>query len=528
MDADDRQVMTESEPGEARPTSVLVHLSGSQRGYSHRLSANEIKIGSGPGMDLQLPLDTEPLPEPHHATLRCRGTTYEVVAEGDSKVWVNGEQVKRFTLASGDVLEIGRDGAVLRYRVYDAGIAPYKTMTQVFSDCLDCARNSDRGPVGKAAMVLTDLPKQLATQTARTFRVSVATVLILLAFGGVLLARRSAQLEQRLADEMTRVEGLAELLERTQTQGLTSEDLGDLFAELQSSVSTARDRLDALEERSGAEARVIRAASRSTVFVQGSYGFVQPESGLPLRLVLGPRGLPIRNPAGEPAISVDGTGPPLEVFLTGTAFVVSPDGLLLTNRHVASPWGFDPAGRALLARGFEGSMTRFVGYLAGVAEPFDLELVSASDDADLALLCCVVGGEADYLPLAEGAPEPGDAVIVIGFPLGIRALMARTNPEFVEDLRDAGVTDFWEVAQRLSRAGHVTPLASLGIVGQVTTQNVVYDAETTSGGSGGPVLSLDGQVVAINTAILPEFGGSNLGVPAARARELLSATARPR
>ena len=166
-------------------------------------------------------------------------------------------------------------------------------------------------------------------------------------------------------------------------------------------------------------------------------------------------------------------------------------------------------------------MTRFVGYLPGVAGRFELELVLASDEADLAVLCCVISGEADYLPLAEGPPEPGEAVVVIGFPLGIRALMARTSPEFVEGL--AGVTDFWAVAERLSRAGHVTPLASRGIVGQVTTQNVVYDAETTSGGSGGPVLSLDGQAVAINAAILPEFGGSNLGVPAARARELLSA-----
>jgi S1-C subfamily serine protease len=182
----------------------------------------------------------------------------------------------------------------------------------------------------------------------------------------------------------------------------------------------------------------------------------------------------------------------------------------------------------MLAAGFEGRMMRFLGYLPGVAEPFDLELVSASDEADLALLCCVVGSEAEYLPLAEGRPEPGEAVLVIGFPLGIRALMARTRPEFVEGLRNAGVTDFWEIAERLSRAGHVTPLASRGIVGQVTTQNVVYDAETTSGGSGGPVLSLDGQVVAINAAILPEFGGSNLGVPSARARELLSAVERPR
>ena len=528
MDVDDRGVRTESGPGEPRPTPVLVHLSGSIRGHSHPLSGNEIKIGTGAGMDLRLPLDTELLPAPHHATLRCRGATYEVVAEGDSEVWVNGEQVNRFTLASGDVLEIGRDGAVLRYRVYDAGVAPYKTMTQVFSDCLDCARNSDRSPVGKAAMVLTDLPKQLATQTNRTFRLAVMTVLILLGSGTVLLARRSAQLEQRLADEMTRVEGLAELLERARTQGLTSEDLGDLFAELQSSVLTARDRLDALEERSGAEARVIRTASRSTVFVQGSYGFVQPESGRPLRLVLGPGGRPIRNLAGEPAISVEGKGPPLAVFLTGTAFVVSPDGLVLTNRHVARPWEFDTTARALLARGFDGRMTRFVGYLPGVAGRFDLELVLASDEADLAVLCCVISGEADYLPLAEGPPEPGEAVLVIGFPLGIRALMARTSPEFVEGLGEAGVTDFWEVAERLSRAGYVTPLASRGIVGQVTRQNVVYDAETTSGGSGGPVLSLDGQVVAINSAILPEFGGSNLGVPAARARELLSATEPPR
>ena len=120
MDVNDRPVLTQNQPGEARPTSVLVHLSGSRRGHSHLLAGNEIKIGTGPGMDLRLPLDTEPLPAPHHATLRCRGATHEVVAESGSEVWVNGEQVIRFTLASGDVLEIGRDGAVLRYRVYQS------------------------------------------------------------------------------------------------------------------------------------------------------------------------------------------------------------------------------------------------------------------------------------------------------------------------------------------------------------------------------------------------------------------------
>ena len=43
---------------------------------------------------------------------------------------------------------------------------------------------------------------------------------------------------------------------------------------------------------------------------------------------------------------------------------------------------------------------------------------------------------------------------------------------------------------------------------------------TTHGGSGGPVIGLDGRVVAVNSAIIPEFTGSNLGVPAAEAMRL--------
>jgi S1-C subfamily serine protease len=55
----------------------------------------------------------------------------------------------------------------------------------------------------------------------------------------------------------------------------------------------------------------------------------------------------------------------------------------------------------------------------------------------------------------------------------------------------------------------------------VTRAAVVYDAETTHGGSGGPVLDINGNVIAVNAAIIPEYGGSNLGVPADRVRSLL-------
>jgi len=85
--------------------------------------------------------------------------------------------------------------------------------------------------------------------------------------------------------------------------------------------------------------------------------------------------------------------------------------------------------------------------------------------------------------------------------------------------------DIWAVARFLSEAGHIKPLATRGIVGQATSEAVVYDAETTGGGSGGPVIWLNGEVVAVNKAILPEFGGSNLGVPVKHVRELLANSA---
>ena len=78
------------------------------------------------------------------------------------------------------------------------------------------------------------------------------------------------------------------------------------------------------------------------------------------------------------------------------------------------------------------------------------------------------------------------------------------------------------MAERLSESEFIRPLSSRGIVGQITAATVVYDADTTHGGSGGPVLDINGEVVAVNTAIIPEYGGSNFGVPVEHVRRLLA------
>ena len=74
--------------------------------------------------------------------------------------------------------------------------------------------------------------------------------------------------------------------------------------------------------------------------------------------------------------------------------------------------------------------------------------------------------------------------------------------------------------RRLSEEGRIGPLVTRGIVGQVSSAAVVYDVVKTSAGCGSPVVGLDGQVVAVNVAILPEFGGPNLRVSDEHTRKL--------
>lgn len=397
---------------------------------------------------------------------------------------------------------------------FEKDLDPQRRMTPT-PDCSDAN-----------APPITRTPSNLfGESTARAtfwFRSGVVGMFALLAFSTVALSHRNLELERRLTDGEARVTDISSLLERTERRAITQEHLGTVQAGLESDLSSTVRRVAALEARSQAVTRTIAAVSPSVVFLQGAYGFVEEGSGRPLRYVLGANGKPIATPRG-PAVSLNGTGPVIEAQFTGTAFVTTSDGLLLTNRHVAVPWEDDKSVEAFSSKGLVPVIRRFVGYLPDIEEPFDVTLVSVSDESDLAVL---KGGsipsEVPALELSTVRPQPGDEVIVVGYPTGFRALLARTEKRFLDDLGAEGELDAWTVAEQLSKTGSISPLATRGIIGQVTETMVVYDAETAQGGSGGPVLTADGKVVAINTAILPEFGGSNLGVPVARALPLLA------
>lgn len=500
---------------------VVVHLSGPRRGTAHALRAPSLRIGTSRAAEIAFPPDTSPVRE-LHAVLERSGRAYRIRAGPGSVVRVNGDTVDRRMLRSEDVIELGDGGPLLRYRVRGDGGVRYKSMSVALRDCFDGARHGSDTPWGRLGLFLGSLPRELLTQTAPWSRTLVLVVLVGLVTSTTLLAVRSWRLERRLESEAARLQAATRLLEETERERLAPEELERIRAELSGDLS---ERISALEARGEAVPAVIEAASRSVAFVQGAYGFLDPDTGRPLRTVVGPDGRPLSGPGGQATVSPDADGPVLEMWFTGTAFVVDERGLLLTNRHLARPWEFDETARSAVERGLVPAIRRMVGYLPDVEEPFAVEFVAASEEVDLALLRAagpaesVVPLEMDTLPA-----RPGQEVVVLGYPTGIRALLARTNPAFMDTLRREASLDFWTVAHRLSAGGHIAPLATRGIVGQATRAFVVYDAETTRGGSGGPVLSLDGRVLAVTVGILPEFGGSNLGVPAEEALRLLAET----
>jgi len=128
-----------------------------------------------------------------------------------------------------------------------------------------------------------------------------------------------------------------------------------------------------------------------------------------------------------------------------------------------------------------------------------------------------------HLPLADGKGEAvsGGPVVLLGYPAALGAILARAGEETVQSVATASKGDPKQVMEELARRRLIRPTTTQGHIGDVLSDKIVYDAQTTSGGSGGPLFNGGGKVIGINFAMLPEFGGSNLAVPIGFGKTLL-------
>lgn len=211
----------------------------------------------------------------------------------------------------------------------------------------------------------------------------------------------------------------------------------------------------------------------------------------------------------------DSDGEAFKFEYLGSGFLVDDHGFVLTNRHVAEPWWNNDAVAPLIARGLVPEFMRLTATFPGHAPTnVDPDTIRASHDGvDLAVFVVTIDS-VPVLPLFGGDARGlrGQGVMLLGYSTGLSALLARAEPEVAEDAMTAAI-DTASLIRELSVRNGIAPLATHGTLNDVTKTKLIYDAITTSGGSGGPVFGPDGTVIGVNFAKMRGFQGSNFGVP---------------
>jgi S1-C subfamily serine protease len=228
--------------------------------------------------------------------------------------------------------------------------------------------------------------------------------------------------------------------------------------------------------------------------------------------------------------------PVVRARVSGTGFLISNDVgkavgnvLVATNRHVAEPWYGDDEAQKLIDRGATGRLESLVIFFPGSPMPVTLSPASVSKTSDLAVLHAedseAVRGLA-VLPLAQSPGAPGQLVTVIGYPMGIAGMVAKSPTGIYE--RMAYRHNDINAASELAALSLIRPSTTCGHLGDVVGDKLIYDAPTAHGGSGGPVFNTKGEVIGVNSAFMDGFSGGTLGVSVDSLRPLLQEAQKPR
>jgi S1-C subfamily serine protease len=220
--------------------------------------------------------------------------------------------------------------------------------------------------------------------------------------------------------------------------------------------------------------------------------------------------------------------PSIRARVSGTGFLVGND-MVATNRHVAEPWYGDSEAQKLLDEGALGTIENLVIFFPGSPTPVTLSPASVSKTSDLAVLRPQDANALHtlpVLPLAKTTGAPGQLVTVIGYPMGIAGMVAKSPAGIYEHL--AFRHNDINAASELAALSLIRPSTTCGHLGDVVGDKLIYDAPTAHGGSGGPVFNSKGEVIGVNSAYMDGFSGGTLGVSVDSLRPLLQEAQKPR
>ncbi len=300
------------------------------------------------------------------------------------------------------------------------------------------------------------------------------------------------------------------------------------MAALRKELTDTSDHLKRIDVEARIAQSIIRSAAPSVCLLHVVVAFRDHFSGRRLRWAVENPEEQGQQPQEKAKVGLDGPGPEVRLDFFGTGFLVGREGenaRILTNHHVVEPWWQNPELKRAEQDALEPIVVEMNAYFPGDPRAFRMRTQTISTDADLAI---VHGSLADLrratlaLDGSRQAAVIGDPVVLLGYPTGLDAILARTDEATVRAIVAEAQGNPKAIMAALAARRLIRPLATQGHIGDQLRDRIIYDAQTSSGGSGGPLFNRLGKVIGVNFAMLQGFGGSNFGIPARFAQTLLS------
>ena len=441
--------------------AIFVHLSGSKRGKTESFTDSKISVGTDSSCNLNFDQSVDKNTSSFHAEINLQECDY-VLKDLDSAegTFVNNRQIKEVVIHDGDLIEYGDNGPRARFRIKTEEGDVCKPFREILADSMDIAREPHKGrKLITAKAFFKSLLSEAYTQSSAKFKLVAALIFLIASIG-----------------------------------------IFTLVYNIYSSLTETTKRVDLLEFESTIGEKIIKDYSKGVCLIQCSFSLVDDASGKPLRSWK--------------------DGRLLTNELTGTGFIIG-NGKILTNRHVAEPWWQETSHAIPIEPDLTPRIEVFRAFFPDVEDPVPLKVEKVSDIVDVALLSFdpegvdMTGLELD---LSGKDAIEGEPVVLLGYPAGMNALYAKSDPEIAKEISKL---PFLKAAQELSSRHLIKPIATQGHISDVLNKRIIYDALTTSGGSGGPLFNNKGEVIAINYGIFRGFRGANFGVPIKYALELI-------
>jgi DNA-binding response OmpR family regulator/S1-C subfamily serine protease len=349
---------------------------------------------------------------------------------------------------------------------------------------------------------------------------------------GMLTQQQLMERARQASEDRERASKTASEAQKLQLQQQI-EDLRSQIATGQTADASAlHDQLNAIQgriQKIETEGRVAQATIRSyepsVCLIRVVVAFRDHASGLRLHYAeVNSSGEPTTDAHDNPLVSLAGSGPEVHVTVFGTGFLAATGGQILTNHHVAEPWWQDEDFKEMHGQGLEPVIVDMRAYFPGVAHGIAINTEKISSTADVAVVKGDVSGQRIKQVALANSPRAavsGSPVVLLGYPTALDAILARAGAETIESIATASKGDPMQLMEELARRHLIRPVATQGHIGDVLPDRIVYDAQTTAGGSGGPLFNNEGKVIGVNFAALRKFGGSNFAVPIHYAKSLL-------